>query len=217
MLAEVIGMLKKDRAKRCRETLEKAIRLIIEAQNVRKSSRHAGGWRYEPSTRSSDLSVTGWQLLALRAAKDIGCDVPKDNIDRAVSYVKRCRARRGGGFAYTPNSSGTPTRTGTGILCLEVCGQHKSKEVMAAAESLLLKPLRHRGSHFYYGVYYCTVGMFKVGGKYWKATKANTHKMLLPSQQRDGSWNGSYGPIYCTSMSVLALAVEYRYLPIYQR
>ena len=37
------------------------------------------------------MSVTGWQLLALRAAKNIGCDVPGERIDMAVEYVLRCR------------------------------------------------------------------------------------------------------------------------------
>ena len=222
MLSEVVGMLKGSRAKRARAALEKSVRLIIQAQNVPKAGHHNGGWRYEPTSRDSDLSVTGWQLLALRAAKDIGCDVPKSNIDRAVTYVKRCRSRRGSGFGYTPFSSSTPTRTGTGILCLEVCGQHKSAEVMNAANELMRRPLRSHDSFFYYGVYYCTVGMFKVGGKHWESAKANTHSILLSSQQQDGSWgaarrSGRYGPVYCTAMSVLALAVEYRYLPIYQR
>ncbi|MFQ5733502.1 MAG: prenyltransferase/squalene oxidase repeat-containing protein [Planctomycetaceae bacterium] len=222
MLAEVVGMLKKDRARRCRGALEKAVRLILAAQGVRKSRRHAGGWRYKHTSVDSDLSVTGWQLLALRAAKDVGCDVPKENIDRAVAYVTSCRARRGSRFAYQPFHSASPTRTGTGILCLEVCGKHKSPDVVRAADALLRRPLHRRSSFFFYGVYYCTTGMFKVGGKHWEATKANTHALLLGSQRQDGSWihggrERRYGPIYCTSMAVLALSVEYRYLPIYQR
>ena len=42
-------------------------------------------------------------------------------------------------------------------------------------------------------------------------------------QDRDGSWlsgdgqDRSGGRNYCTAMAVLALAIEYRYLPIYQR
>jgi hypothetical protein len=222
MLAEVAGMLKKKQAKECREALEKSIRLILSAQNVRKSYRHAGGWRYQSSSSDSDLSVTGWQLLALRAAKDIGCDVPKENIAKAVTYVKNCRSRFGSGFGYQPSGGATATRTGTGILCLEVCGQHKSDEAVRAADYLLRRPLQARDSYFYYGVYYCTVGMFKVGGKHWTATKAHLHKLLLNTQAADGSWvprgsESSHGKIYSTSLSVLALAVEYRYLPIYQR
>jgi hypothetical protein len=224
MLAEVAGMLKKERAKRCRETLEKAVRLIVKSQNVPKHDRHAGGWRYQASSRDSDLSVTGWQLLALRAARNIGCDVPKHNIDRAVEYVKKCQSRfgRAPGFGYQPGGGPTATRTGTGILCLEVCGKHKSPEVMSAADYLLERPLSSRESYFFYGVYYCSVGMFKVGGKHWTATRDHLSRILLASQRSDGSWYGwggerRYGETYCTSMAVLALAVEYRYLPIYQR
>ena len=44
----------------------------------------------------------------------------------------------------------------------------------------------------------------------------------LQGVQTDGSWLGSgydanFGPNYSTAMAVLALTVEYRYLPIYQR
>src|SRR5262249_29897303 len=42
------------------------------------------------------------------------------------------------------------------------------------------------------------------------------------NQTRSGYWlggdyNALYGPAYCTAMAVLALTVEYRYLPLYQR
>ena len=45
------------------------------------------------------------------------------------------------------------------------------------------------------------------------------HKGLLTNQQPGGAWLGGdgYGPAYGTAMSVLALTVEYRFLPIYQR
>ena len=47
--------------------------------------------------------------------------------------------------------------------------------------------------------------------------------ILLEHQDRDGSWlsgdgnDRTGGRDYCTATAVLALAVEYRYLPIYQR
>jgi hypothetical protein len=64
--------------------------------------------------------------------------------------------------------------------------------------------------------------MFKVGGKYWDGTKEALIGELLPIQETDGSWRGEgserrTGAVYCTSMAVLGLAVEYQYLPIYQR
>ncbi|MBW3543891.1 MAG: terpene cyclase/mutase family protein, partial [Planctomycetes bacterium] len=191
------------------------------AQAVPKGARHEGGWRYGPSSDDSDLSVTGWQVLALRAAKGVGCDVPAEAIDRAVDYVKNCH--QFGGFAYQPGNGVTPTRTGTGILCLEVCGQHHTPEALAAADYLLRRPLQYSDSYFYYGAYYVAVGLFKVGGQHWEQARGQLFATLLENQMPNGSWfpdNGSergVGDIYSTSLAVLALAVEYRYLPIYQR
>ncbi len=223
MLAEVVGMVDKTLAKKCRKGLENAVRLILKSQNVAKSKRNKGGWRYQPASSDSDLSVTGWQLLALRAAKDAGCDVPKKNIDLAVKYVINCAHPRRGGFGYQPGGVPSVTRTGTGLLALEVCGKHQSKAATIGADYLIAHPLTKKEHYFFYGVYYCTVGMFKMGGKYWKATKKQNTKLLLNYQSQNGSWNArrggerSAGTIYCTSMAVLALAVEYRFLPIYQR
>lgn len=223
MLAEVAGMVDSSLSDRLRAGLEKAILLILRAQAVRKGQNHAGGWRYHASSSDSDLSVTGWQLLALRAAKNVGCDVPAEAIDYAVAYVKRCSDNRGGGFSYHPGHGVSPTRAGTGILCLEICGEHHAPATMAAADYLLRRPLKYNDSFFFYGVYYCTVGMFQVGGRHWDFTRDHVSSLLLSKQNPDGSWNpangseASFGPNYATSMAVLALAVEYQYLPIYQR
>lgn len=222
MLAEVVGMVDKTMAKQCRTTLEKAIQLILDAQNVSKDKRNAGGWRYSQTSRDSDLSVSGWQLLALRAAKNVGCDVPAENIDKAIAYVKNCGAGKRG-FGYQPGHRPTQTITGVGILSLEVCGEHLAEESRKAADWLLDDPLKYRDRYFFYGVYYCTVGMFKMGNQHWTETRERLFADLLNNQQPDGSWfdqtgtEQRYGKVYCTGLAVLALAVEYRFLPIYQR
>jgi len=223
MLAEVAGMMEGPDAAITRRALEKGIMLILESQAVQKNARHAGGWRYQSNSRDSDLSVTGWQVLALRAAKDIGCDVPVESIESAITYVKNCAGRRNEGFGYQPGNGPTPTLTGTGITCLEVCGAHHTDETLTAADWLVRNPLKERSSYFYYGVYYTGVGMFKIGGEHAASNHQHLTEVLLPLQKEDGSWrpsNGSErnaGPIYATSLSVLALGVEYRFLPIYQR
>ena len=223
MLAEVCGMMDEADAPMVRRALERAVRLILESQAVSKNARHEGGWRYQTNSRDSDLSVTGWQVLALRAAKDIGCDVPAESIDAAIAYVKKCAGRKNAGFGYQPGNGPTPTLTGTGITCLEVCGAHHSAEALGGAEWLAQNPLRDRSSYFYYGVYYTGVGMFKIGGEIADLNHEHLVGLLLPMQDDDGGWtpkSGSErqaGRIYATTLSVLALAVEYRYLPIYQR
>jgi hypothetical protein len=221
MLAEASGMVNEADGRRVRAALEKAIDRILQGQMVDKADRQKGGWRYMWNSNDSDLSVTGWQLLALRAAKDVGCDVPAENIDLAVEYVKKCSAGTGG-FTYQPGPGVTTTRSGTGILCLEVCGEHHARESLAAADYVLLHPLRADDQWFFYGAYYCTVGMFKMGGDYWERTRDHVGETLLADQNNDGTWTprnneGRGGIVYATSLSVLALAVEYQYLPIYQR
>jgi hypothetical protein len=223
MLAEVIGMVDEADAPDTRRALEAGVRLILESQSVSKDGRHAGGWRYQADSRDSDLSVTGWQVMALRAAKDCGCDVPKESIDAAIEYVKLCGARDNRGFGYQPDNGQTPTLSGTGITCLEVCGDHHTAEALGAAQYLLDDRLEYDDNYFFYGVYYTGVGMHKMGGEYAEAYRDHLADILLPIQEAEGSWlavhgsERSHGRVYATSLAVLALAVEYRYLPIYQR
>jgi hypothetical protein len=223
MLAEVIGMVDEADAAATRRALERGVKLILDAQALNKDRRHAGGWRYQADSRDSDLSVTGWQVMALRAAKDVGCDVPREAIEAAVEYVKLCSVRDNRGFGYQPGNGQTPTLTGCGITCLECCGEHNTREALGGAKYLLDDPLRYDSNYFFYGVYYTGVGMFKMGEPYAERYRQHLINLLLPIQEADGSWqavHGSerqHGRVYATSLAVLALAVEYRYLPIYQR
>ncbi|WP_422928172.1 prenyltransferase/squalene oxidase repeat-containing protein [Singulisphaera sp. PoT] len=224
MLAEVVGMSSDpELADKAREALGKAVKLILMSQNLAKNPDNAGGWRYQPTSRDSDLSVTGWQLMALRAAKAAGCAVPAENIDKALDYVKRCASREEGGFGYQPGGGPNNPRTGTGILVLEICGAHQTPEAVAGAEYLRKHPPRWEASYFFYEVYYCSQALFQMGDAYFLGYYPALVSILLANQEKDGSWlsgdanDRTGGRNYCTAMAVLALAVEYRYLPIYQR
>jgi hypothetical protein len=223
MLAEAAGMTEdRQLAREIRGRLVRAVGLILQAQRKPGPSPHRGGWRYRVRGTDSDLSVTGWQLLALRAAKNLGCDVPGQNIEQAVDYVKRCQEPGSGGFRYMTGRAVTVPCTGTGILALEVCGKnwHRSRASSRAADYLLRHRLPWNAAHFSYGVYYCSQAMFQLGGNHWEAYKPYLHKVLLDNQQpSNGCWHcgENVGPNYSTAMAVLALTVEYRYLPIYQR
>jgi hypothetical protein len=225
MLAEVVGMTPDPGlADRCRLALAKAVELIVRAQQMPKSDDHAGGWRYQPGSYDSDLSVSGWQVVALRAARDAGCSVPSGAIDRALDYVRRCAEPRSGGFSYQAGRGGPNNpRTGTGILSLELCGEHNSPEALAGAEYLMAHPPGWGSDYFFYEAYYCPQALFQLGDSYFLPYYEKLVPILLDRQDPDGSWyspsgnDRTGGRNYCTAMGVLALAVEYRYLPIYQR
>jgi hypothetical protein len=223
MLSEVCGMLSEPQATSCRKALEKAVKLVVSSQKVKKDFRNAGGWRYNPTSGDSDLSVTGWQLLALRAAKNIGCDVPAENIDDAVAYVRRCAQGTTGSFCYQPGAGSSTVLTGTGLTALQVCGAETPEEKSRGLTYLKSHPLRPQTAWYFYGVYYCSIGGYKLGDGPWKELRSEIFEPLLAQQHADGSWraeNGNekpFGTIYPTGMAVLALTVEYGYLPIYQR
>lgn len=225
MLAEVVGMWPERReAAKLRKRLEAAVALLLRAQRIRPPS--AGGWRYHVDSPDADMSVTGWQLMALRAARNVGCDIPAERIDLAVTFIERCRDPSSGGYRYMENSQVTVPCTAVAVLSLELAGKqyHQSTEVLKAASFLLDHSLPN-DRHFFYGVYYSSQALFQVGGNYWEQYRGKLHDLLLKNnpQRAGGFWIGrawddlTWGPNYCTAMGVLALTVEYRYLPIYQR
>ncbi|MDZ4685388.1 MAG: prenyltransferase, partial [Planctomycetaceae bacterium] len=137
--------------------------------------------------------------------------------------VKRCANRQRGGFAYQPGNGPSATMTAAGITALQVCGVTDAVELTASVPYLATRLPRYRDRYFFYGNYYSCVALHQHGGDVWENSKEAAFRELLLRQNRDGSWtagDGSekgYGKAYATSLAVLALTVEYGYLPIYQK
>jgi hypothetical protein len=235
MLTEILGMgASLEQNTRIHKALGDAIKLILAAQDVSKSEKLKGGWRYTPSSHDSDLSVSVWQLMALRSAKNDGLDVPGEAIEKALQYLRFSYAspmsRNGtprdeiSGFSYTPGTHHPSfTMTAAGLLAMQVCGQYDSPLVKGASEWLLQHPPRPNERFFYYGVYYYAQGMHQAGGKYAEHADKLVPELLLESQRSDGAWlarggeERNVGAVYATALAILSLSVRYHYLPIYQR
>ena len=224
-LSEISGMVEPERQEKVDKVLAKAMKLILAAQQMPKDQRHAGGWRYKHDSRDSDISCTSWAIMALRSARNNGAAVPTQAIDRGLGYIMQCQVRRDGGFAYQPGGGSGWGRTGTALLCLELCGRHRDRATLMAGEWILKNLPTHygRGNHFSYAMYYCSQGMFQLGDEYWERWAARMYDVMLKAQEKDGNWPrasenvGDSGKEYSTAMAVLAMSVSYRQLPIYQR
>ncbi len=238
MLGEMLGMGVDDEMdKRIADRLRGAVDLILRDQKPASAGVVAGGWRYDPGQSSADLSISVWQVMALRSAKNAGMKVPKEAIDRAVAYVVRCfkdfgpQQRRGdvtirkGAFGYMPGANPDYAMAAAGLLSMQVCGRYDAPEVAGAADWLFNYNPRYNHNWFFYGTYYYAQGMYqyKADPKYARESRRRVESLLLTNQNQDGSWTAhrgserSAGRIYTTSMAVLSLSVKYHYLPIYQR
>jgi hypothetical protein len=204
------------------EVLKRAVDVIFKAQDVQKSPSFSGGWRYEPTSADADLSLSGWSALALRAASNIGFEVPKDRVQRAVQFVLRCYHQPTSGFGYQPGKESSIAMTGVGMLNLYLLDGPNHPEIAVGAKYLVDHPLLDNTPKPYYAMYYSTQAAFQTGGATWQTVWHSNLARLLTMQQPDGGWPISWTPdepgrIYSTTMAVLALSVPYRVLPIYQR
>jgi hypothetical protein len=244
-LCEMLGMgVNRNQDRLLRERATKAIELILRSQRASKHSvRYEGGWRYTPDSGDADLSVSVWQTMALRSAKNAGLAVPKEAIDKAVQYLRYSYASnrddRGvpvnlkTGFAYQPGGNAEFATTAAGLLALQVCGEYEALEVRGAADWLLdmmtggADPRRRRQldysqKWFFYGTYYFAQGMQKRGGEHARQARQFVEQVLLTNQQPDGSWISADGQergagrIYSTALAMLSLSIKHHYLPIYQ-
>ena len=236
MLTEVYGMTDRSRAAKLKPAIVSALNFTRRNQTLPKAyPGDQGGWRYVYSDTygDSDLSVTAWQLMFLRSAKNAEFDVPKQYVDDAIGYVRRCWQENQGVFYY--KKSGSETRwsrgmVGAGILSLAMAGQHDTAIAQRAGDWLLNYPFRGfgerigSGDRFFYSTYYCSQAMAQLGGRHWKLFFPNLANVLVRSQQSSGEWppepyggDRSFGNTYTTAMAVLSLTPPLQLLPVYQR
>lgn len=235
MLTEMLGMgANEEQDRLIHARCQSAIDLILSAQAHKKPRQYAGGWRYTPNSNDADLSVSVWQVMALRSAKNDGLEVPAEAISEALEYLRRSYTSRLGstglpteavaGFGYLPEStSPTFAMTAAGLLALQVCGDYTSPMASGATSWLEQNPPKWNERFFFYGTYYYAQGMHQRGGEQARQAEELVKELLLERQQPDGAWSaeggeeGGAGNVYTTSMAVLSLSVKYHYLPIYQR
>lgn len=216
-LSQLWGTGGKELDEAIRPVLERAVLLILQSQNKE------GGWRYQPVPQDADISVTVMQVMALRAARNAGMHVPDQVLDKAIAYINSCRDPMTGGYNYQPKQKAPEfARTAAGVCVLHLCGRHTAEEIPQAVK--FLESNFNSSHHFFYGHYYASHAMHQIGGKTWETWYARLRKKLLPNQAVDGSWpraarldHSSPGPVYQTSIAVIALAVPEQFVPIYQR
>ena len=236
-MCEAYGMTQDPELK---EPAQRCLNYIVSTQHDER-----GGWRYTAQV-SSDTSVTGWMMMALKSGQLSGLDVPEktyQGIQRwlGLSQVPQQPDR----YRYNPFAPDTPTQrhgrmatptmTSVGMLMRMYSGWRRDNESMkSAAEYLLQYPpqigtVQSPQKDTYYW-YYATQVMFHMGGDYWERWNQALNPILIRSQIKEGAnagswdpagaipdrWSAHAGRLYITTMNLLNLEVYYRHLPIYE-
>lgn len=237
-LAEIFGMTHRQDV---RAKLQKAVDFIVDTQNPE------GGWRYVPFAPESDMSIVVCQVLALRAARNIGIRVPRSTVDRAAKYVVDSAitedSRRSfhpsayqneiGAFHYQKGrgSRSSFSLTAAGVTALHGVGIYSDDAIRRGLDYLRKHLVSFNSQYgrgdghyfFWYGHYYGVQAMYTAGTSYqinyWEPYFETVRSELLGMQNPDGSWPNRVGPgkAFGTAMGVLILEIPYRYLPIFQR
>ena len=215
-----------------RPAAERAVAYAVKAQDPK-----LGGWRYDPGT-DSDLSVTGWFVIALQSARMAQLEVPEETLQKVVKFLDLTQYDGGRQYYYRPGSEPTPAVTAEGLLCRQYLGyKQDDPRMLEGAAALNRNPInyaRDQNKQDVYYWYYATQVCHHmenptVGGKKWTIWDEwnNVMKVVVPAHQTPsgpeaGSWDpggdkwGSEGGrLYVTCLSIYMLEVYYRHLPIY--
>jgi hypothetical protein len=201
------------------EVTQKAGQFIIDNQNEN------GGWayKYEKKGGHADTSVVGWQIQALKACDHTNLQFKgmKSCIAKGLKYLVSCQ-HDNGSFGYTgPSASGN--LTGVGVLCHQMWGEHRAKEVRNGIKYIkeTTKLDWETNDSDLYKHYYESQAMMQAGGSYWKAYNDIFRDQVLNNQNSDGTWKAAkftgHGAepknvIYRNALCTLMLEVYYRFL-----
>jgi len=206
---------------RIRRPLLKAVKYILDNQNPTD-----GGWRYLKG-QISDMSMFGWQLMALKSAEIAGVRIPDSSKKLMVKFLlAHSFGPKKGLSAYQKDYPVTDTMTAEALFCKQIFRIPREHPACKEAVDYLMERLPRRSKLNLYYWYYGTLAMFQYGGPEWKKWNDAVRAALVAEQTTTGDnagcWEprGPWGPyggrVFSTAMSALCLEVYYRFLPLYK-
>ena len=144
-LSQVLGEEEDaDRRKELIEVLANAVKFTGQAQTA------AGGWGYVSAKDGSDFdegSTTITQVQGLRGCRNAGIPVPKEIIEKAVKYIRKCTGPDGGVAYNSHGGGGRPPITAAAIACLFNAGEYDAKEGDKEKVEVVRKMLAYCAQH----------------------------------------------------------------------
>jgi hypothetical protein len=196
------------------QALELAVRAAVTAQKHNRS----GGWRYSPSSADADTSVSGAVLVGLLAARNAGIEVPDESINKAIAFYTQMTSSSGSvAYAGMGGFDNSLARMSIGTLVYALARRKDLPQFKAAIKNLAQRIEMPAQPYPEYTRYYEAQALFQGDTEAWEKWNMLLVRQLKKTQRPDGSFPGQFGAAFSTAMSLLALALNYRFLPIYER
>ncbi len=200
-------------------SIGQALELAVRSSITSQKKNPLGAWRYSPGGTDADTSVSGSILVGLLAARNAGIEVPDESIDKAIGYFKSMTSSSGqvgysGGFGGFDESI---ARISIGTLVQAVARRKDTPTYKASLGYLKQRIETPANSYPEYTRYYQAQALFQGDVETWEKWNKLLIRQLKQAQRPDGSMPGQFGNSLGTSMSCLALALNYKFLPIYER
>jgi hypothetical protein len=192
-----------------------AVRFTVAAQDS-----YGGGWRYLPG-QAGDVTVTAWQVAALKSAAIGGIEVPWTAIDGAGRFLDRVQSQNGAAYGYQ-GPRAKPCTSAIGLLCRMYTGW-QNHDTIDRGLAELARP--GPAAAAIYQNFYLAQALLQRDHPAWPRWNAKNRDQIVAQQARIGHETGSWffadpetapgGRLAHTALAVLTLEVYYRMLPIY--
>ena len=209
------------------QPVREAQKYICTAQN-----EFNGSWGYQAG-QAGDVTITTWQITALKSCKLAGIPVDPEVWDKARKFVESTGDTSGlFGYKKPVNLKLSARKRDYQVQTTTAAGSLAQMYMGAPLETASL----HNGINYLTGEgvsktdvyfnYYATQVFRHFGGEDWKQWNSVVREHLVSTQDHSssharGSWyfpdkHGEIGGrLYTTAMAIMTLEVYYRYLPLY--
>lgn len=201
-----------------KEPAQEAIRFVESTQDPA-----SGGWKYVP-LEGGDLSVTGWQFMALVSGRAAGLRVSDVAFRRVSRFLDSVSADDGARYGYESPEPENDTTSAIGLLCRMHLGWERDVPALERGSGYLLESGPAVDDPYFN--YHATQVIHHRGSKSWDNWNRVMRERLTRSQRIDGPESGSWDPVGSysevggrladTCLSIMTLEVYYRHLPLYQ-
>jgi len=200
--------------------LEEPIRCLI--NYIVQAQHDVGGWGYSAGS-PGDLTISAWQVMAIKSAYAAGIRVPS-NVMRQFDRFLDTQQSAGGAFYGYRGPGKQPGTTAMGLLLRMYRGWGRTDPRLLEGLSYLEKA-GFSPTDVYFN-FYATQTFFHQDGPAWQAWNSKLREFLVKAQESGGHQDGSWfmvdsnskvgGRLYCTCMAILTLEVYYRYPPMFR-